>query len=145
MAEAQAAEQQNIATRPQAEALRRELTNPASFWRRFGVPTLAANDVYFDPYVTKCCQWNGAVWLLWNYMVLRGLLDYGYRAEAQELVKRDLDAVTFQLRNNHRFWESFSPDYTQLNSPKNYLWDAIIARMMIDLYGNRHSSATSRP
>ena len=126
-----------VATKPQADALRRELTNPASFWRRFGVPTLAANDAYFDPYVTKCCQWNGAVWLLWNYMVMRGLLDYGYRAEAEELVKRDLEAVTFQLRNNHRFWESFSPDYTQLNSPKNYLWDAIIARMIIDLYGTR--------
>lgn len=123
-----------IATKEQAERLRKELTNPVSFWRKFGVPTLAANDPYFDPYVTKCCQWNGAVWLLWDYMVMRGLLDYGYRADAEELVKRNLDAVTFQLRSNHRFWESFSPDYTQLNSPKNYLWDAIIARMMIDLY-----------
>lgn len=123
-----------IATKEQAERLRKELTNPVSFWRKFGVPTLAANDPYFDPYVTKCCQWNGAVWLLWDYMVMRGLLDYGYRADAEELVKRNLDAVTFQLRSNHRFWESFSPDTTQLNSPKNYLWDAIIARMMIDLY-----------
>jgi hypothetical protein len=130
-----------IASKDQAELLRKELTNPASFWRRFGVPTLAANDSYFDPYVTKCCQWNGAVWLLWDYMVMRGLLDYGYRADAAELVKRNLKAVIFQLRNNHRFWESFSPDYTQLNSPKNYIWDAIIARMMIDLYGKSEPPA----
>lgn len=126
-----------IATKDQAARLRQELVNPASFWRRYGVPTLAANDPYFDPYVTKCCQWNGAVWLLWDYMIMRGLLDYGYRADAEELVARNLDAVTFQLAANHRFWESFSPDYTQLNSPKNYLWDAIIARMMIDLYAQK--------
>ena len=132
-----------IATKQQAAALHRELTNPASFWRRFGVPTLAANDSYFDSEVTTCCQWNGAVWLLWDYMVMRGLLDYGYRADAEELVRRNLDAVTFQLRNNHRFWESFSPDYTQLNSPKNYIWDAIIARMMIDLYSSRRSPVAS--
>lgn len=126
-----------IATKEQAARLVKNLKDPQSFWRRFGVPTLSAGDSYYDPYITKCCQWNGAVWLLWDYLVFRGLLDYGYRAEAEEIVHRNLDAVTFQLKNNHRFWESFSADYTQLNSPKNYLWDTIIARMMIDLYGTK--------
>lgn len=127
-----------IATKQQAARLVKNLKNPETFWRRFGVPTLSAADRYYDPYITKCCQWNGAVWLLWDYLVFRGLLDYGYRAEAEEIARRNLDAVTFQLKNNHRFWESFSADYTQLNSPKNYLWDTIIARMMIDLYGPAH-------
>lgn len=126
-----------VATKDQATRLVANLKNEKTFWRRFGVPTLSASDSYYDPQITKCCQWNGAVWLLWDYLVMRGLLDYGYRAEAEELVRRNMDAVTFQLKNNHRFWESFSPDYTQLNSPKNYLWDSIIARMMIDLYGTR--------
>ncbi len=124
-----------FATKSEAEALRRHLLDPAMFWRTFGVPTLSAADPYYDPYITKCCQWNGGVWLLWDYMVFRGLLNYGYRQEAEALVKRNLDAVLFQLRTNHRFWESFSPDFTQLNSPKNYLWDTILARELIDLYG----------
>jgi Mannosylglycerate hydrolase MGH1-like glycoside hydrolase domain len=127
-----------IATKEQAARLLKNLKNPETFWRRFGVPTLSAADSYYDPYITRCCQWNGAVWLLWDYLVFRGLLDYGYRQEAEEIVRRNLDAVTFQLKNNHRFWESFSADYTQLNSPKNYLWDTIIARMLIDLYGPAH-------
>ena len=122
-----------IATKEQAAKVRAEAANPASFHRRFGMPTLAANDAYFDPYITRCCQWNGAVWLLWDYMVMRGLEDYGYRADAERIAQHAMDGVLFQLKSNHRFWESFSPDYTQLNSPKNYLWDAIIARMMIDL------------
>jgi glycogen debranching enzyme len=124
-----------IATKEQAARLVQQLTNPESFWRRYGVPTLAADDPYYNGNVTKCCQWNGAVWLLWDYMVFRGLLNYGYRKEAEELVRRVMDGVIFQLKDNHRFWESFSPDNTQLASPKNYLWDTIIARMMIDLYG----------
>jgi hypothetical protein len=130
-----------IATKDQAARLVQNLKDPKTFWRRFGAPTLSAADHYYDPYITQCCQWNGAVWLLWDYLVFRGLLNYGYRAEAEEIVRRNLDAVTFQLKNNHRFWESFSPDYTQLNSPKNYLWDTIIARMLIDLYG---PTATAR-
>ncbi len=125
----------DFATKEEAEALQHHLLDPASFWRTFGVPTLSAKDPYYDPYITKCCQWNGGVWLLWDYMVFRGLLNYGYRREAEELVQRNLDAVLFQLRNNHRFWESFSPDFTQLNSPKNYLWDTILARELIELYG----------
>jgi hypothetical protein len=124
-----------VATKEQAARLMKNLKAPGTFWRRFGVPTLSAADSYYDPQITKCCQWNGAVWLLWDYLVFRGLLDYGYRAEAEEIVRRNVDAVTFQLKNNHRFWESYSADYTQLNSPKNYLWDTILARMMIDLYG----------
>jgi hypothetical protein len=124
-----------IATKEQAARLAQHVSDVASFNRRFGAPTLAADDAFFDPYITRCCQWNGAVWLLWDYIVERGLLQYGYRREAVQIVQHAMDGVLFQLRNNHRFWESFSPDYTQLNSPKNYLWDAIIARMMIDLYG----------
>jgi hypothetical protein len=126
-----------VASKEQAARLVANLKNEKTFWRRFGVPTLSAADSYYDPQITKCCQWNGAVWLLWDYLVMRGLLDYGYRADAEEIARRNMDSVTFQLKNNHRFWESFSPDYTQLNSPKNYLWDCIIARMMIDLYGTR--------
>ena len=124
-----------VASKEQAARLVQNLKDPGTFWRRFGVPTLSAADSYYDPYIAKCCQWNGAVWLLWDYLLFRGLLDYGYRAEAEEIVKRNADAVIFQLKNNHRFWESYSADYTQLNSPKNYLWDTILARMMIDLYG----------
>ncbi len=126
-----------VATKEQAARLVQHMTNPQSFWRRYGVPTLAADDAYYNGNVTKCCQWNGAVWLLWDYMVFRGLLNYGYRKEAEELARRAMDGVIFQLKDNHRFWESFSPDNTQLASPKNYLWDCIIARMMIDLYGPR--------
>jgi hypothetical protein len=123
-----------VAAKEQAARLVAHLTNPESFWRRFGVPTLAADDPYYNPDVKRCCQWNGAVWLLWDYLVFRGLLDYGYRNEAEQLARRVMDGVIVQLRANHRFWESYSPDNTQLNSPKNYLWDAIIARMLYDLY-----------
>ncbi|HEX6879655.1 MAG TPA: trehalase family glycosidase, partial [Terriglobales bacterium] len=88
-----------VATKEQAARLVKNLKDEKTFWRRFGVPTLSAADSYYDPYITKCCQWNGAVWLLWDYMVFRGLMDYGYRADAEELVKRNMDAVTYQLKS----------------------------------------------
>jgi hypothetical protein len=59
-----------------------------------------------------------------------GLLDYGYRDTAEQVLMRMEEAMIFQLKRNHRLWESYSPDFTQLNSPRNYIWDALISRMI---------------
>jgi len=122
-----------IAPPDRAQALVRHLTNPSEFWRRYGVPTLSADDPAYEPGVTRCCQWNGAVWLEWNYLVFDGLRRYGYKREARELGERMIEAAATQLRRNHRFWESYSPDDETLASPKNYIWDSILARVIVDL------------
>jgi hypothetical protein len=122
-----------IAPPERAAALVKHLTNPAEFWRRYGVPTLAADDPGYEPFVTRCCQWNGAVWLEWNYLVFDGLRRYGYRREARELGERMVEAAAGQLRRNHRFWESYSPDQVRLESPMNYVWDSILARVILDI------------
>ena len=118
----------------QAEMLVGTLTDTTKFWRKFGVPTLSADDPWFSPYVDYCCKWNGPVWLLWDYMVFRGLIDYGYEDRALELADKMLLAAGTQLSKNHNYWESFSPDNEVLNCPTNYIWDAIIARLLIDKY-----------
>jgi hypothetical protein len=66
-------------------------------------------------------------------MVFRGLINYGYNDLARELANKMISAVSLQLSRNHNFWESYSPDNDVLNSPPNYIWDAIIARVMIDM------------
>jgi len=48
------------------------LTDTTKFWRKYGVPTLAADDVWYSPYVDYCCKWNGPVWMLWDYLVYDG-------------------------------------------------------------------------
>ena len=68
-----------------AGLLVRTLTDPAKFWRKYGVPTLSAQDEWYSPYVDYCCKWNGPVWLLWDYMVFDGLKNYGYNELADEL------------------------------------------------------------
>lgn len=123
-----------VATKERAKQLVKHLTDPKKFWRKYGVPTLAADDSWFTPYVDYCCKWNGPVWLLWNYMVLDGLKKYGYNKIANELSDKMILAVTTQLKKNHNYWESYSPDNEVLNSPPNYIWDSIMARVLIEKY-----------
>jgi hypothetical protein len=124
-------------SKERASILMESLLDTNQFWRKYGVPTLSAADPWYTPYVDYCCKWNGPVWLLWDYMVFRGLLNYGYEKEARELAEKMILAVNTQLSKNHNFWESFSPDNEVLNCPSNYIWDCIIARVMIDIEGIR--------
>jgi len=123
-----------VATTVQAEKLMVALTDTNRFWRRYGVPTLSAADPWYSPDVDYCCKWNGPVWLLWDYLVYRGLKDYGYNETASKLAGKMLDAAMIQLSKNHNFWESYSPDYEVLNCPSNYIWDAILAKLLIEEY-----------
>lgn len=124
------------APKKRAEQLVKHLLDPKKFWRKYGIPTLAADDQWYTPYVDYCCKWNGPVWLLWDYMVLDGLKKYGYNRIAGELADKMMLAVTTQLKKNHNFWESYSPDNEVLNSPPNYIWDSIMARVLIERYSH---------
>ncbi len=117
-----------------AELLINKLTDTTKFWRKYGVPTLAADDKWFSPYVDYCCKWNGPVWLLWDYMVYDGLRNYEYDDLADQLADKMINAASVQLKKNHNFWESYSPDNEVLNSPPNYIWDSILAKLLIDKY-----------
>jgi len=127
----------HVATKEHAKDLVEELQNPKSFWRKYGIPSLAANDPNYSPFVDGCCRWNGPVWLLWNYMVFNGLQNYGYHELAHKVAGKMMLAVSTQLKKNHHFWESYSPDYPVQESPPNYIWDSIMAKVLIETYGKQ--------
>ena len=117
-----------VANKVQAKELVKRLTDPKEFWRNYGVPSLSADDSYYVP----IGYWNGPVWTQWQYLIFRGLIDYGYKKEAKELVKKVLTNVDYQLSTNHWFWEFYSADDLQAGWNKTYIWAGIIARMLID-------------
>ena len=123
-----------VATPERAQKLLSTLTDTTRFWRKYGVPSLSARDEWYSPYVDYCCKWNGPVWLLWNYMVYEGLKNYGYNSTAHELEQKMVRCVVTQLSKNHNFWESYSPDNEVLNCPENYIWDSIMAKLLIEEY-----------
>jgi glycogen debranching enzyme len=121
-----------IADSARAKRLVEKLTDPDKFWRRFGVPSLSAGDSYYDPKG----YWNGPVWVQWDYLIERGLLEYGYKAEAKELVRRVAAGMIAQLKKDHDMWEFYSPDDEWAGYHKTYIWAGIVARMMSDIMEN---------
>jgi len=118
-----------IANKKQAAYLVKQLTDTASFWRRYGIPSLAANDTYYNPRG----YWNGSVWIQWDYLIERGLLEYGYKKVAEELVHKVMDNMIGVLRSDHELWEFYDPDNIWGGYHRTYIWAGIINRMMMDL------------
>ncbi|MEX0599514.1 MAG: trehalase family glycosidase, partial [Rhodothermales bacterium] len=118
-----------VSNEEQTERLVRQLTDPSTFWRTYGIPSLAADDPYYDP----MGYWNGPVWVEWQYLIFRGLLDQGYRDVAESLADRVIANVAHHLGTDHTFWELYSPDDLQAGHHQTYIWTGLVARMMIDL------------
>jgi hypothetical protein len=118
-----------IASKEQAAKLIAKLKDPKKFWRRYGVPSLSAD----DPYYNSKGYWNGPVWVQWDYLIVRGLLNYGYKDEARELTDRVATNMIAQLKADHNFWEFYSPDDQWAGYHKTYIWAGMINRMLLDV------------
>jgi hypothetical protein len=118
-----------VANKEQAKRLVEKLTDPDKFWRKYGVPSLAADDPYYNPKG----YWNGPVWVEWDFLIVDGLLQYGYRKEAKEIVLRVATNMAEQLKKDHQFWEFYSPDDQWAGYHRQYIWAGIINRMLIDV------------
>lgn len=118
-----------VASEKQAERLVKHLTDTAKFWRPYGVPSLSAD----DPFYNDKGYWNGPVWVEWNYLIQRGLQEYGYEKEANELVSRVAEGIIYQLKENHNLWEFYSPDTTWAGYHRTYIWAGIVNRMLWDV------------
>jgi hypothetical protein len=115
-----------VATTRQARRLVFEhLLDPGEFWRPYGIPSLSADDSSYDPHG----YWNGPIWVQWNDLVVRGLLDYGYTEEARDLTLRVADGMIAEARRSHTLWEFYSPDDVWGGWHQAYIWAAMINDM----------------
>lgn len=106
-----------------------KMLDTAEFWRPFGIPSLSAKSNYYCP----IGYWNGPVWIQWNYLLFRGLLDQGYRNEAVALSDKVVDNMIYFLKKDHVFWEFYSPDERHAGWNKTYIWAGLASRFFIDL------------
>ena len=85
-----------IATEEQVKSLvERWLTNPDEFWRNYPVPALPASEPGYSPCSLEgnigCC-WRANTWVVTNYMIMHGLMKYGYR-ELAEIIEQKTMAL----------------------------------------------------
>lgn len=99
-----------FATPEQAAALVGHVFDEATFASPWGVCTLAKDERMFDLSATNNpSNWLGPIWLVANYCVFKGLMNYGYRAEAEKIARGSLRLLADDLRRSGSIHEYYSP------------------------------------
>lgn len=80
------------------------ITNSSLFWRSFGIPTCPHPTEEVD----QAACWS--VNLPWNRLIIEGLLRYGYREQAAQLITRQISAIIKSLCQEHTFRRAYHSD-----------------------------------
>ena len=95
----------NAATPERAKRLVELLHDETRFWTPLPVPSISRDN---PDYGTD--MWRGAVWLNFNYMVIKGLRNYGFDEEADELREKTLAAVLHWFEETGAVFEFYDPE-----------------------------------
>lgn len=124
-----------FASGEQAEALACQAADPATFHSPWGVCTLAKNERMFDLSATNNpSNWLGPIWLVANYAVFRGLLNYGFIDQARQLAEGSLELLARDLRQTGCLHEYYSPLDGQPVMNGGFInWNILVLTMLKEL------------
>jgi putative isomerase len=132
-----------IATQSQAKRMINEhLLNPKEFWTPYGIRTLAPNQALYDPVHG---YWRGPVWILPNYLLMHGLMNYGYHQQAVELAKRTQQLLVRDLKATGGMNECYNPSSGQPDAAGHFVsWDLLGEHMLEEATTGQDPTALRR-
>lgn len=101
-----------IATKEQAQRIVQEnLLNERTFCAPYGIRTLSKLEKMYNLRAThNPSNWQGPIWGISNYMVFRGLLNYGMKKEACEMAEKTIILFGQDLKREGALHEYYNPD-----------------------------------
>lgn len=113
-----------VATQEQArQMIEKHLLNPKEFWAPNGIRTLAPNEPLYDPHHG---YWRGPVWAISSYLMMHGLMNYGYAQQARELAEKTEALLVNDLQKTGGMNECYNPEEgTPLASGHFVSWDLL--------------------
>jgi len=93
-----------------AKRLLSHLLDPETFYSPFPIPSISKKD---ETYGTD--MWRGPVWLNYNYMLIEGLIGYGFTDYAQEVKEKTFAVLDKWYKNTGTLFEFYDPE--DLTSP----------------------------
>ncbi|MDC7238967.1 MAG: trehalase family glycosidase [Spirochaetales bacterium] len=124
-----------FADKKQAEAMKNHDLREESFFSPSGVRTLSREERMYDLRATNNpSNWLGPVWIVASYCVFRGLLNYGYKAEAEDLAARTFKLLADDLRKTGTLHEYYNPETSEPVMNSGFLnWNMLVLNMADEL------------
>lgn len=118
-----------IATKAEAQrTIREHVLNAKEFWSPNGIRTLATSEPLYDSHRG---YWRGPVWIVSNYLVMRGLENYGYKKEAVALAEETVNLLMRDLRATGGMNENYNPETGAPTAAGHFVsWDLLGEHML---------------
>jgi hypothetical protein len=122
-----------IPDRDKTKRMISRLTNPKEFWSPYPVPTLSMDHEVFNAEDEYQSYWNGRMWPQINWVLIEGLVRYGYHDIAREIALKTLESFV-------KFGPSAGENYDPIEGGPyrkhstntfNYGWGGLGADIMI--------------
>ena len=106
-----------------------EMAYSARFLKPYGVPDYLPDESHaLPPPLLRVTP-------IWNSFVGEGLLEYGYRTQAADLVQRLVEAVLISLRGGQAFHQFYNPETGLTLGERNHLHGLIPLRLFLQVAG----------
>ena len=118
-----------VATKEQARRMIEDhVLNTKEFWAPNGIRTLAPQERLYNP---KAGYWRGPVWVISNYLLMHGLMNYGYEREARELARKTVSLLVRDLHATGGMNENYNSETGQPAAAGHFLsWNLLAEHMM---------------
>ena len=129
-----------IATEQQAERMVKEnLMDERTFCAPYGVRTLSKLEKMYNMRPThNPSNWQGPIWGVSNYMVFRGLADYGFKKEARTMAQKTVALYGSDLKKEGALHEYYNPDTGEPIINKGFQnWNYLVLNMIAWLEGRK--------
>jgi putative isomerase len=121
-----------IATKEQAEMIvRKQFHDTASFNAPAGIRSLSPLEKMYDARASgNPSSWQGPVWINVNYLVFRGLVNYGFTEEAKELAEKTVLLLGRDFERFGALHEYYLPDNGEPVLNKGFQnWNFLVLNM----------------
>lgn len=128
-----------VATKAQArDIVRLHIEDATTFCSDYGIRALAKDEKMYNLEATNNpSNWLGAIWLVVNYVVFRGLLNYGYKQEAEEICNKTLRLLGEDIAKSGELHEYYNPESgNPVMSPGFLNWNMLAVNMVQELEGS---------
>jgi putative isomerase len=87
--------------------------------------------MYSMDFSSNPSNWLGPVWIIVNYLVWKGLTDYNFHYEADQLRDKTLLLLSADLAKNGSLNEYYHPDTGAALSHKGFMdWNMLVLEMI---------------
>ncbi len=129
-----------VATPAQARAIiEQHLLNPKEFWSAYGVRTLAAESPQYNP---ASGYWRGPIWIVTDYMMMHGLMHYGYPQQARQLARRTARLLLADFKATGGMHECYDPRSGAGEAQGHFeSWDLLGAVMIHEAWSGENAAS----